>query len=1192
MLLKSLELQGFKSFPDKTKLTFNKGLTAVVGPNGSGKSNISDAVRWVLGEQSNKTLRGDKMEDVIFNGTALRKQQGFAEVTLTLDNTSRTLGVDSDEVSLTRKYYRSGESEYLINGAPVRLKDINELLMDTGLGKDGYSIIGQGKIAEIVGAKSTERREIFEEAAGITKFRYRKSESEKRLKQAEENLVRLRDILAELEDRVGPLKEQSEKAQRFLKLAEQKKVLEITLWTKTLDKSNRNLSDQEDKITVCRRDYDRLEQQIEEIETQIEDTYAAMQKCLSDIEAMRDEKAGIETEISEQGSHIAVLENDISHLSANIENVQASIASLELSDSGAEQEIADKKVQIVKKQEEADTVEQRLMQSEERLLHLNAKSEAFETKIAELNERLNRTVLEQTELQFKKNNAENVIRENERQLEAVREGVVFKQQELEQAKNDFEENRASLEKMAEREQQLLNSLKGYELKQSSRSQKQEELEKTVHALDLQVKEKQQKAKLLRDLEQSMEGYAYSVKSVLKQARAGVLRGVLGTVSQLIEVEAAYSVAVETALGGAMQHLVCDNEGTAKAAIRLLKEQNGGRATFLPLTSVKGSELSENGLRACPGFTALGSELVKAEPEYDGIIKSLLGRIVIAEDLDAAVGIARKYHYRFKIVTLDGQVVNAGGSLTGGSQNRSNGLLSRKNDISRLEAEAGELGGKRTEAESRLSELAAEVSRLNAEVEAVRSEIQVLKEDQIRFEGEQKRLEHIIAEDERQLDDVDAEIARMKQKNAELTNELLAWDERLKALSVQAEAISAELQQNSGSKDDSAKERETLSNCISDCRIEQTELAKDIENLEQAIADITGRRKNAKEQREALTASIAGLEAQIADSQAKIKEYEQKIQTGRSVAAELDARITDVNRRRGEYEGQTTTLRSTEREVSAKREEVSRELARLEERKISIQKEYDEIIAKMWEEYQLTRSEAAAIAVDVENIITAQRDLNEVKSKIRTLGSVNVGAIEEYKEVSERYEFLNRQIGDVEESKSELISLISDLTAKMEDIFTESFQKINDYFGRIFTELFGGGKGELLLTDPDNVLESGIEIRVQPPGKLIKNLASLSGGEQAFVAIAIYFAILKVRPSPFCILDEIEAALDDVNVVKYANYLRLMSDKTQFILITHRRGSMEEADVLYGVTMQEQGVSKLLALRVSEVEEQLGMKNIQ
>ena len=1192
MLLKSLELQGFKSFPDKTKLTFNKGLTAVVGPNGSGKSNISDAVRWVLGEQSNKTLRGDKMEDVIFNGTALRKPQGFAEVTLTLDNSTRTLGVDSDEVSLTRKYYRSGESEYLINGAAVRLKDINELLMDTGLGKDGYSIIGQGRIAEIVGAKSTERREIFEEAAGITKFRYRKNESEKRLKQAEENLVRLRDILSELESRVEPLRVQSEKAEKFLKLAERKKILEITLWTKTLDKSNRNLAEQEDKIAAARRDYDRFEADIEKIETDIEDTYAAMQKCLTDMESLREQKSDVEAEISERGSRIAVLNNDISHLESNMERLRTEIASLELSDADAQKEIDVKKERIAENQTHIEQVEMLLADTEEKLLHLTSQSDAFEEKMAEYTNRLNQVTLEQTELQFKKSSAENTIAENNRQLDLVKNNIAAKQQELASAKAEQEEITLAFNKLDERAGQLQNTIKGYELKLQSRAQKQAEMNIALSKLDLQVREKQQKAKLLKDLEQNLEGYAYSVKSVLKQAKAGALRGVLGTVSQLIQVDSAYSIAVETALGGSMQHLVCDSENTAKAAIRMLKEQNGGRATFLPLTSVKGNELTENGLKGCPGYVALGSELVRAEEKYAGIIKSLLGRIVIAEDLDSAVVIAKQYHYRFKIVTLDGQVINAGGALTGGSQNKNSGLLSRKNDIAKLEEEAAQLLGKKTEAGQRLAELTAEVNKLTAEIEAIRSEIQVLNEDRIRFEGEEKRLAHIIGEDERQLADVDAEIKRMQEKNIGLAADLENYTARLAELNSERDDIQKIIQENSSSKENMTQERETLSVQISDCRIQKTEYIKDIENLQQAINDTISRRENAKEQKARLEEAISDIQTEIADNREKIRGCENAAATGKNEIEAIDAKISAINKQREGLEGQTTALRASERELSGKREEISRELARLEERKISIQKEYDDIIAKMWEEYQLTRTEADAMAIDVENLITAQRDLNEVKNKIRGLGNVNVGAIEEYKEVSERYRFLKGQISDVEESKSELTALISDLTVKMEDIFSESFREINGHFGRIFTELFGGGKGELVLTEPDNVLESGIEIKVQPPGKLIKNLASLSGGEQSFIAIAIYFAILKVRPSPFCILDEIEAALDDVNVVKYANYLRIMSDKTQFILITHRRGSMEEADVLYGVTMQEQGVSKLLTLRVSEVEQQLGMKNLQ
>ncbi len=1191
MLLKSLELQGFKSFPDKTKLTFNKGLTAVVGPNGSGKSNISDAVRWVLGEQSNKTLRGDKMEDVIFLGTQTRKSQGFAEVTLTLDNASRSLAVDSDEVSLTRKYYRSGESEYLINGASVRLKDINELLMDTGLGKDGYSIIGQGRIAEIVGAKSNERREIFEEAAGITKFRYRKNESEKRLKQAEENLIRLRDILSELESRVEPLRIQSEKAKKFLEYAERKKVLEITLWLKNLDKSKKNMSEQEDKITSCKLEYDRYSEEIEQLEQQIGDAYSAMQKCVADIDDFRREQSEVEGQMSDQNRQIAVYHNDIGHWQSNIAQAEKDMASVKMSEEDAEREILEKQQKTEECRERIRQIAATIAQTEQELLRLSAISDDCETNAAQLNEKLNALLLEQNEVQFKKDNAERTIRENEQSIDMVQNNIELKKAELAKAEQDYRENQISFTHIAEREQQLHNSIKGYELKRDSRVKKQSETEQTFRQLDLKVKEKLQKSKLLKDLEQNLEGYAYSVKAVLKQAKAGALRGVFGTVSQIIDVDAAYSVAIETALGGAMQNLVCDNENTAKSAIRMLKDQNGGRATFLPLTSVRGTELSENGLKSCDGFIALGSELVKADPKYDGIIKSLLGRIAVVEDLDVAVNIAKQYHYRFKLVTLDGQVINAGGSLTGGSQNKTSGLLSRKNDIAQLEKEAADLTRQKAEAEEKLSELTAEVNKLNAEINAVLSELQTLSEDKIRFEGDQKRLEHIISEDQRQLSDVDAEINRMTEKNAELTAQIAEYEKRLQTLSEQLQEANDSLAKSNDRRDDLSNQRKTLSDAIADSRIEKAGCEKDIESLENAVSDIINRRKNAKEQLTRYQDEIASLHQKIADIQLQIQACTENTQAYKEEIAKLDGRISEYNAKRNDLEQMSHKLRESEKEKSGKQASVSQELARLEERKISIQKEYDDIISKMWEEYQLTRSEAMGIAVEIDNLITAQRDLNEIKSKIKGLGSVNVGAIEEYQEVSQRYTFMKNQIEDVEESKSELTALISDLTEKMESIFAESFQKINEHFGKIFVELFGGGKAELLLTEPNNVLESGIEIKVQPPGKIIKNLAALSGGEQSFIAIAIYFAILKVRPSPFCILDEIEAALDDVNVVKYANYLRLMSDNTQFILITHRRGSMEEADVLYGVTMQEQGVSKLLTLRVSEVEEQLGMKNI-
>lgn len=1189
MLLKSLEMQGFKSFPDKTKLNFNKGLTAVVGPNGSGKSNISDAVRWVLGEQSTRTLRGSKMEDVIFLGTQNRKSLGFAQVSLTIDNSDHQLPVESEEVTITRRYYRSGDSEYKINGASVRLKDINELFMDTGLGRDGYSMIGQGRIAEIVGAKSNERREIFEEAAGISKFRYRKTESERKLKAAEENLLRLKDILSELESRVGPLKAQSEKAKQFLELSDKRRTLEISLWVDTLNRSKEAMRQHGDKLALCQNDYDQIEAEIEQLEQQTGDAYRQMQECLVSMEELRHRREEKDGQSAQKTSEIAVWENDIAHNEQNMTRIQGEIDTYRSHTDGFKRQIEDKQSQLEQKKQQAEQLTRELLERQDELLNLTRQSDELGAKTSQVNGELNRLALEQTEANMTVSAAGRLVKELTASIASMEEEKAAKGKELSRTAEEIAGVKEGLKALEEKNEQMQNSLRGYEMKAQSRRKKLEEAREQAHDTDLKIKEQLQKAKLLEDLEQNMEGFAYSVKTVVKQAKAGALRGVFGTVSQLIQVDKEYSVAVETALGGAMQNLVVENESTAKAAINYLKEQKAGRATFLPLTSVKGSELQEPGLEEMDGFISLASRLIKADEKYRGIIHSLLGRVVVAEDLDAAARIARQYRYKFRVVTLDGQVVNAGGSFTGGSQNKNQGFLSRKNEIAALRAKAIALADTQKERQAALNELTREVNELDAEITAIKSEMTVLKEDGIRFEGEQKRLSQMEEEGKSRLAAMEKELSQAKERASKQAAREKEAAKRLTELEGEIAGLQQKLYETQGSTGDLSAKREELSRIISEKRLAQTVLEKDMDTLRAGMEELRARGDDTQKTVADLTSQLSALQAENDKITENIRLAREEIISLKEQAEQLSGEIAAVSARREELEASTTGIRAAQKEKTARRETISRELAKLDEQKVSMQKEYDNIITKMWEEYQLTRSEANEIAKELPDLITARRDLNEIKNKIKALGSVNVAAIEEYEEVSQRYEFMLEQVGDVERSREELLRLIQELTSQMKEIFTENFREINKHFSRIFTELFGGGKAELSLTDEENVLECGIDIHVQPPGKIIKNLAALSGGEQAFVAIAIYFAILKVRPAPFCILDEIEAALDDVNVVKYASYLRLMSDKTQFIMITHRRGSMEEADVLYGVTMQEEGVSKLLELKVSEIEEKLGMK---
>jgi len=1183
LLLKYLDLQGFKSFPDKTRVAFGRGLTGVVGPNGSGKSNISDAVRWVLGEQSTRTLRGEKMEDVIFSGTQQRKSQGFAEVSLTVDNADRSLSVDSDEVTITRRYDRTGESEYKINGATVRLRDVHELLMDTGLGRDGYSLIGQGKIAEIIQSKSAERREIFEEAAGITKYRYRKNESEKSLERAEENLLRLRDILSELSSRVEPLREQAEKAKRFLALSEQKKTLEVSIWVDTIEKSNQSLKDQSDKLVVAEERHNAAELEIKRMEEENQQLFARMQQCLIDSDSLRRKKAEAEADVSAAQSQAAVCENDILHNEQDAARIEGELEDCRRSAESAGEELRAREAKAEGLRASMAELREREEEKQRELTAHLSEDEAHTQKERELGDEVNALLLRQSEAKMSVASARmnlselsQTVADNEKELSAGEEALSACQKELSEAQT-------LAQTLAEKIGEQKNALEGRKQKLSHRTDRLSELRKENESLTLALKERQQKAKLLEGMEQSLEGYAYAVKEVLRRGRNGALQGVRGAVSQLLETDGEYSVAIETALGGAMQNIVVENEGSAKAAIRLLQAENLGRATFLPLTSVQGSFLREEGLERYAGYMGIASELVRYAPEYAPVVRFLLGRIVVVDDIDTAVLIAKKYGYKFRIVTLDGQVVNAGGSMTGGSHGKSQNFFSRKNEIQALHEEIAALQAEMGKKREALRAAEAEAARMEAELTAAQSEITTLGEDSIRAEGEKKRLSQILERDTERLARMREELSAKREKEADLKRSLTSGQEECERLSQAVSRASEELSALQASNREFAGRRTVISEELSALKIEEMALQKDEEAVRRSIAELKERRNATGEQTARLEQERAALLAESEEIREKIAALQERARASAARAQEMERQSGEALARRQTLEGEATALRGRTKKAQEEKEGIAGEIVRLDERRVQLQKEFDSLIAKLWDEYELTRSEAQRLAKRLPDLAAANRELASLRGQIRGLGSVNVDAIEEYKEVKERYDFLSSQIADAESAKAELLALIGELTEKMQRIFAENFTKINDRFQTIFVELFGGGRAELRLVDPEDILETGIEIAVEPPGKIINNLAALSGGEQAFVAIAIYFAILKVHPAPFCILDEIEAALDDVNVDKYAQYLKSMSDGIQFIAITHRRGTMEAADILYGVTMQDEGVSKLLQLKASEIE---------
>lgn len=1183
MYLKSLELQGFKSFPDKIKLTFDKGLTAVVGPNGSGKSNIGDSIRWVLGEQSTKTLRGNKMEDVIFSGTVARKPVGFAVVTLTLDNSDKALNSEDNEVSVTRKLYRSGDSEYKINGKNVRLKDINELFMDTGLGRDGYSIIGQGRIAEIVSAKSNERRDIFEEAAGISKFRYKKVEAERKLSAAEDNLLRLNDIVSELESRVGPLKTQSEKAEKFLVLAEQRKKLEISVWVNRLEDLKSKLDELENKLLLNKTEYENLQNDIEREEEKIKEGYNKIQESSVSIEELREKILHTEQSSSEYKSDIAVCENDIAHSEGTIASFLQQIKSLSENEEKTKKDIENKLIEIENFKNEYEKAKNELSDIKEKFEKVKLEDESIVSSSDKAGSEINNLYIKLSEYRSDISNSDSSVKDIDEQLDALEKQRIQLGELAEQYTKERFEISDGLKVFEEKSLELSNKLSGVNKLLSEKNAKLAERKKECESILFEARGKEQRKKLLTDLENNMEGFARSVKEIIKASSSGRIGGIKGTVAQLINVKQEYAVAIETALGGAMQNIIVEDDTAAKRCIRMLKEQRLGRATFLPMTSVKGYVLNEPRLESENGFISIASQLVEFDSQYTGIVNSLLGRTAVAEDIDTAAMIAKKFGYKFRIVTLDGQVVNAGGSFTGGSAVHSAGVFSRKNELEDIENSIQKLRIDYKKSNDAVQKLEFECKKLSGQAEQIKDEISEINEDKIKFNSELLRIDALEKQSSSQAEEYENRynlLSERKKNAAENSKSAQEGFDKTTILIRQAEEILANAQ---GKRETIKKQREELSTKMSEMSIRLTELLKDREASEREVNTLKEGTKDSDTLIENLKAQEQELNKTIEDRKNTISQRKIQLENAGTLIEKCNEDIKkwqDIHR---EQEIYVNNLRGSVKNLNEAKEKYSGEISKIDERKNSSQKDYESIVNQLYEVYEMTRSEAENAAEKIDDRMEAQKQLNEIKSKIRALGNVNVGAIEEYKEVSERYNFLSEQLKDIRTSKQELEKLIEDLTVDMCRIFSESFVIINKNFSSIFVELFGGGKAELVLTDPENVLESGIEIRVAPPGKVIKNLISLSGGEQSFVAICIYFAILKLKPAPFCILDEIDAALDEVNVKKYAQYLKNFTDSTQFVLVTHRRSAMEEANVLYGVTMQEDGISKLLKMEQTDIE---------
>ena len=1180
MVFKELEIQGFKSFPDKVKICFDAGVTGVVGPNGSGKSNLSDAVRWVLGETSSRQLRAaGKMEDVIFGGTRRRSAMGFASVRLTLDNTGHTLDMDADEVTIGRKYYRSGDSEYTINGQVCRLRDVYELLLDTGIGRDGYSVIGQGRIAEIVAAKSSERREIFEEACGIAKYRYRKTEAERRLAAAGENLERLRDILGELESRVGPLEKESAKAQKFLQLSEEKKTLEVTLWTDGVHRAREAVRQQVRDYETAQADYERFdgetkaaEQEAEEIRMQAQQLTVAVERLNGDIRSITEQISGSE-------SRIAVLENDILRNEESAASLREEIRAGEQDSTEAQAALQRHRAVAKTMEAEGEKLAAEIEALNAEIIRLTDASSASGARKDTLKAELAGLNAQRTEAQVAQAAAEAAEETASQRLPALEADAEESAARRDEAKRDLEDTIKYRRMLEENEKQLANVRSGLELKLRNRKAALNDADAAEQKLGRELDAARQRLSVLRELEKNMDGYQNSVKAVMRAAAARRLRGIIGPVSAILKVEPGCEVAVETALGGALQNIVVENEAAAKAAIALLRNDSAGRATFLPLDTVQPGVFRGR----LSGTARLASSLVQADRRYSNIVSNLLGRIIVVDDINEASRVARDNGFHSKVVTMDGQVVNAGGSFTGGSVQRSAGLFTRRQEMEELRVKAARLQKDCTAAQEKTDQCKEQADALQAELTAAASEQITAANDKVRAEAEQKRLDALVQQLEGAIAARQQEINALKASLADSRGRAGEAAAQQAQLTAKIDLLTAEMNRIAEGDDNFVAQQAELNRRLGSKKLEQVTRQKDAELAYSQIAALEQRAQDAAARRALLEESLGALAQRSESCRAEIAAIRQAKSDSQTEIAKKEQAIRDATEKRLERQQAETAALARARTSSESREEMGREMARLAERKAAAEAEYDQTVAKLWDEYQLSMSQAEELCVEFESLTTLRAQVADLRGKIRALGSVNVSAIEEYKEVKARYDALVQQVTDVEESRNELSRMISKLSSQMKEIFSDSFRAINENFGRVFTELFGGGEASLVLEDESDVLSCGIGIRVAPPGKVIKNLEALSGGEQALVAISIYFAILAVNPAPFCILDEIEAALDDANVVRFAQYLRRVSDKTQFIVITHRRGTMEAANVLYGVTMQEDGVSKLLRLDLEQVD---------
>ena len=1181
MILKSLLLQGFKSFPDKTEIRFSGGMTAIVGPNGSGKSNISDALRWVLGEQSSRMLRGAKMEDVIFGGTSKRAPLGFAEVSLILDNSTGIFQSEHTEIMVTRRYYRSGESEYYLNKKHCRLKDIHELFMDTGIGREGYSIIGQGRIDEILSLKSEDRREIFEEAAGITKFRYRKEESERKLAETEENLTRIRDIYSELEAQTKPLEKQAEKAKQYLAFRDELREIEITLWLLELDDIKKTQSEGTKKLEICQKQLDNTRKLVSDLYEQTEIISSKIHKTDIDADEFRRLLREEEQKNAQRQSEIAVLKANIQNAKQNIERTKQdeqrrieqaqSIKAQKLEHHNHCKELEQNKADLKK---QIDLAEQTIQTEKQKKVKFIGERDKIQNEIAVLDgENFNismKLTAAKTALEGMSGRTSNVDKEAQNiqdQLEREKQIQLAYENKYINCENRIFE----LEKLINDKKQVVKSTNEQLL----------QLQKRYNELSIQSTDCQNRFKMLTEMQKDYEGFSHAVKLIMKRSQNGQMQGIKGPVSSLISTNADYVVAIETALGAAASNIVVENSNHAKQAINFLKNNNGGRATFLPMDIIKPSNLKETGFENMNGCLGTADSLVQCEDEYQSIIKNLLARTVIAKDLDCAMQIAKAYQHRFRIVTLDGQMIQAGGAMTGGSVSKTTGTLARSDTIKQLEKNINEIKNELDTTRERINKTETELNTVKIQLENYINENNQLKGEQTKLDALKSQHKTILERVNEQFNSLSLEQTYILKAKSSYENTILQHEKAQKELFSKLNAL----------KQDYQNKLNIIAECESMITEQETNLITLRTNMAQNNAEITSEKRAISDLENLSLEMVRGLEQikhAYSEFEKQINEYNNKISKlesneNQNAEKQLKEKIQNIAQVRLKLESEKT---NTEKRIQRTNEELlalERENARLTAQNIQVDEKKQYILDKMWEQYQLTPNLADKYKIQIENKSLANKKMLDLRDNMRKLGNVNLDAIEQYKTIMERFTFLGEQKQDLEYAQNELYGVINQLTDNMSKVFEREFEKLNTYFGETFKEIFGGGTAELKLQDKKDILNCGIDILVCPPGKAVKTITLLSGGEKAFVAISLYFAILKLRPTPFTVLDEIEAALDDVNVARFAEYVKRLSDKIQFIVITHRRGTMEKSDMLYGVTMQERGVSRLLMLNLAEAE---------